>query len=661
MRASTRRRVVLSCLCLSAALALGARCESDDRRGEIDPTREPRETREPLPAVVAKADAFRQAFPTAAVSYDAHTGYVESLSGFVGPEATPGATPEQSAIGFMMENAALFGIDPAADELEVVSIEAGGLAGGEGEPVREVTRGYFLRVAQTRERIRVFGATASVSLTNTRRVYAVANDLVTLASVEGAFELSQEAAIKRARAELGDRPVLPGVAAERTLLPLAGVGRRAWNVGLGQWRVVLDAANGEVLLLRDEAYNQTAVVFSENATVNGGSTTTVPIGNLGAGATTLGDGTRVAVANAAAPLQVSPALTFNAMPGSINFDDQMVYFHMDGAFTFFNGFVPSLPATPRMATTNLNAIAGFDNTCNAFYNPPTDTFGFASASSGCTTCASTGADADVIVHETTHRVLTVTAGVTGRSDEAGAIHEGTGDYFAATIQGNSCLAEGYMPGQACLRDVGVVRRYPSQMDSEPHAGGAIWGSTLWRLRRALGKQTADRVIMEGMRGLPADPRFSDFAGNIILNGSTFYMNLLGDDAWKNFFLLIQVAAVLQGAKDVFCAQGIAAPYGTFTTGTITTPGTGATSTVTLTAPPGQVVDSSRGCRSGFDITPISGSRWLDVKQLEEARSQFSTFTESLGTNSLTVTIGLDSGCSGPPASTVRYVLYHKAP
>jgi hypothetical protein len=50
-----------------------------------------------------------------------------------------------------------------------------------------------------------------------------------------------------------------------------------------------------------------------------------------------------------------------------------------------------------------------------------------------------------------------------------------------------------------------------------------------------------------------------------------------------------------------------------------------------------------------------------VKQLEEARSQFSTFTESLGTNSLTVTIGLDSGCSGPPASTVRYVLYHKAP
>src|SRR3954452_24174066 len=51
---------------------------------------------------------------------------------------------------------------------------------------------------------------------------------------------------------------------------------------------------------------------------------------------------------------------------------------------------------------------------------------------------------------------------------------------------------------------------------EVHADGEIWGETLWDIRRALGSQTAEQLITQGMELSPADPSFLDERNAILL-------------------------------------------------------------------------------------------------------------------------------------------------
>lgn len=620
------------------------------------------EPREPRPAVRELAGVFRTTYPSAAVSWDQHSGFVEQLSSFLGPVPQPAADPGTAARAFIVKNAGLFGIDPEADNLEVRSVQEA--LAQDGKQIR----GRFVSLVQLRERLPVFEAVAVVNLTASNRVYTVHNSLRHLQTVEGKLALSQQEAIERARAAVRDRPTYPGEpSASKVVFPMVERGLRAWQVVLGQWRVVLDGSSGEVLLLRDESLNADARVFLENETANGGTTTIVPISNLGT-ATTLAGGANVSIANGAGALQVSASQQFRDALGDINFDDQMGYTHMDNMFTFFNGFGFAFPASARSVTTNDGTVS-----CNAAFLPPIigvpiasrDTFVFSGASDGgcggqC--CRSAAHFADIIFHETTHRVLFVNNGVNFTQDESGAIHEGTSDYFSSTVTGNTCLAENFFCDDACLRNIQTDRLYPRHMDGESHEGGRVWASALWNLQEKLKKNTADRIIAEGMRGLPANPRFSDFAGNIIQQGTAFYSNLLGDSAWENFFLLLQIAVVAEGSKEVFCDHGIASPYGAFITRSVTTPDSDSTVDVTISVPSGRVIDTGRGCHGGFDVDATNGNSWEDLKQFNDTKGDFESFQETVSNSSLRVRISAGDGCGGgPPRSTVRYIVYHKAP
>lgn len=117
-------------------------------------------------------------------------------------------------------------------------------------------------------------------------------------------------------------------------------------------------------------------------------------------------------------------------------------------------------------------------------------------------CNATSLLSDVIYHEYTHNVhMHVHPDLTPYWGEPGGMMEGWGDYFAGTINNDSCMGEEFFTGSSeCLRDLNHTKRYPDDYGSgEPHGTGEIFGGALWDVRVALGQALADDLIIRSMK------------------------------------------------------------------------------------------------------------------------------------------------------------------
>jgi len=587
------------------------------------------------------------------VSWDPRTGYAREATSLMGPAAADAANPEASARAFLGAYADLFGI---ADQQRTLRAAAVSVTRASGERGGITSR--IVRFAQVLADLPVHEGEVVVHLTPSSRVLTVFNRYQPGLVPAGAFKLSRDEAIAKARERWKPRKEVSATVASQVIFPVGSEGRRAWRVALDGAVTIVDANTGEILLARDESRrNNTASVFKENNVADSNTPTTLPIANLdGSGMLT---GTRFQITNAAAAAQeTSSTSDFLLGPGDPHFDDQMLYFHLETMADFFGGLGAPKPAGQTTVRSNVDSeILG---QCNAAFIPDSHRILFAPAtSSGCSAgCRSPAQYADAICHEYTHLVLADALGITGQGDETGALHEGTADYFSSTHLGNGCLGEGFT-GKTCFRDLTVFKRYPDDMDTssnEPHSSGGVWGSTLWALRTQIGAGTTDRLLIEGLRGLPGDVSFTQVAGNMVTKGGAFYLNLLDDDAWLNVFRLIALQASVESLKKIFCEHGIAVPYGPFTDMTITA-GPGSNINQTVSAPAGQAVDKSRGCRGGFDIlAPDAGQ----LKYFQDNKSNLSGYAETLTNNGLNVSFGAPGGCGGNTIS-LTYRLYHAPP
>jgi hypothetical protein len=128
-------------------------------------------------------------------------------------------------------------------------------------------------------------------------------------------------------------------------------------------------------------------------------------------------------------------------------------------------------------------------------------------------------DAEVILHEYGHAIQDSQAtpfGNVGLSEESGAIGEGFGDYWAATVSNviaptpdPACIADwdsvSYTSSVPhCLRRVDTNLHYPEDLRGEVHYDGQIWSRALWDIRGQLGHTKADTLILEAQ---------FDFAGD----------------------------------------------------------------------------------------------------------------------------------------------------
>jgi len=128
-------------------------------------------------------------------------------------------------------------------------------------------------------------------------------------------------------------------------------------------------------------------------------------------------------------------------------------------------------------------------------------------------------DAEVILHEYGHAIHS-SQNFSFASEQAGAISEGFGDYWAVTVsdvvskaldvperEPLPCVADwdstSYTSGPVhCLRRVDLNLHFPGDLNGEVHHDGQIWSRALWDIRQALGNRKADTIILQGSFDFP---------------------------------------------------------------------------------------------------------------------------------------------------------------
>ena len=141
-------------------------------------------------------------------------------------------------------------------------------------------------------------------------------------------------------------------------------------------------------------------------------------------------------------------------------------------------------------------------------------------------------DAEVILHEYGHAIHFSQGFVFG-SEEAGAISEGFGDYWAVTVstfiaptRDPACVADwdsvSYTSSAPhCLRRVDRNLHYPADLNGEVHHDGQIWSRALWDIRQAVGNEKADTLILEAQFGFPGTT-MRDLAATTVAVADSLY-------------------------------------------------------------------------------------------------------------------------------------------
>ena len=154
-------------------------------------------------------------------------------------------------------------------------------------------------------------------------------------------------------------------------------------------------------------------------------------------------------------------------------------------------------------------------------------------------------DSDLVVHEFGHAIEDwIAPGAFGgaNASESRALGEGFGDYWAfsakyaaATASGRDpfCIADwdarcggddpaqncGYPAGADCLRRVDSTNTMADYKrtggSGTEHENGAIWSSALRQIFLAVGKRTADTIVIESHFGTPPNPTFAGMAAKML--------------------------------------------------------------------------------------------------------------------------------------------------
>ncbi len=150
-------------------------------------------------------------------------------------------------------------------------------------------------------------------------------------------------------------------------------------------------------------------------------------------------------------------------------------------------------------------------------------------------------DGEIVLHEFMHAVTHYIVPGIGDSWEAGSLDEGLSDYFAATFSRDEIFrdyigewdATAYNPGNpAYLRPIKTDRHYPENMRelyyltgrTDIHWDGVIFSSTLWQIRKAVGREF-DKDVIEALYHISTSTSFQSAAMSVytadLLNESKF--------------------------------------------------------------------------------------------------------------------------------------------
>ena len=147
-------------------------------------------------------------------------------------------------------------------------------------------------------------------------------------------------------------------------------------------------------------------------------------------------------------------------------------------------------------------------------------------------------DGEVILHEYGHAIH-FSQNFSFASEEAGAISEGFGDYWAVTVsdvvasslgvanhEPLPCVADWDSTSYTstvphCLRRVDRDLHFPADINGEVHHDGQIWSRALWDIRQGLGHVKADTIILSGSFDFPGTT-MTDLANRTVAAAQQLY-------------------------------------------------------------------------------------------------------------------------------------------
>ncbi len=445
--------------------------------------------------------------------------------------AASGDAPERIARAFIVANAALYGLESGVSELKTPRV------------IRSLGASHVI-FGQVHAGYRVHRAYVTVHMDRRGRVYLSKNRSVPPRLLPARFsrKIGRDEAIARARRSLPKRDRSSAVhGSEKIWFPREDELLPAWKLRLTrtspreEWIVYVNARNGAILNRYDnlaQAVRGRGLVFDPNPVTALGDHALlldekrrprrpppvayreVVLEGLDGSGTLSGD--KVSTA-ATRDLRVNRRdLQFLLRSHEHGFEEVMVYYHVDAALRYLEqlGYAGSRAIFREPVQANVNG----SRDDNSWYSPVERMLTFGTGD------IDDAEDAETILHELGHAIQDAICPDFGQSKEAAAMGEGFGDYFAASffaarkparyhdsVMSWDGLRAGLGSGNdpPCLRRVDSARTYDDfRPRGDEHINGQIWSATLWEVRGLLGREKADRLILEGHFQLDG---FTDFA------------------------------------------------------------------------------------------------------------------------------------------------------
>ncbi len=466
------------------------------------------------------------------------SGRVGSLYGDLGSiaPASQKAVAGGDAIAFVAGLGPLVGVVDAPRELTL-------------ERRTQNTFGERVTLSQTLGDYRVFDSYTTIDIGRDGRVFGLTSSFATdldptLGEATPLFDAAAAKTAALVKLGIAADHLRPGedASAELGIAPEDG-GHLAWRVSVptrepyGQWELTVDALSGRIVgQPRDVAmYIGKAKVFIPNPVVSTGNATlkdqnnsvsAVPeSGYIAADLNGLDSsgfltGTFVTTDRTTTRVQI-PGNDYSALRrADRGFDEVEAYWAIDLAQRYIQNTLGIHNAANYQIRVAVHAFS--DDNSNYTSNGGTGVLNFGDGG------VDDSQDAEIVWHEYGHAILDNQAQIRLGMGESGAIHEGWGDYVAATmsttVPGDSKFyptigewdATSYSNANPpFLRRVDGTKRYPSDLDGEVHDDGEIWSACLWGIHKALGRSVADPILFNANFLFPFSVTMPDAAAAVL--------------------------------------------------------------------------------------------------------------------------------------------------
>lgn len=296
----------------------------------------------------------------------------------------------------------------------------------------------------------------------------------------------------------------------------------------GTMRTLVDAQTGEVVSSTRIARDATGTgrVFNPNPVVTlrdqsltdqddtdypalAGAYRTVALTGLDGSGFLRGDFAAVSVGRGL-PVAYSGDLSFTYDRSSTFFSQTMAYYHVTAAQEYIHalGFL-QVNNEPQDLVADAFALD------SSFYSPATDSIHLGTGG------VDDAEDADIILHEYGHAIHDDQVPGFGASADAGAIGEGFADYWAVTVSQPAndgyevpCMGDwdsaDLTPAPHCLTRVDLDLTVADRT-FEVHHDGQIWSRALWDINQALGRDSANAIVLEAQFSFTPDISFDQAA------------------------------------------------------------------------------------------------------------------------------------------------------